>query len=458
MTLQSGRGILCTQGYRTLHWCTLYQLIRTVDNVTLRFTDHTQDFDWIDGETYSPLRAGSITAEQRESMKESELEFFGVLDHEWITADDVRAGLYRNAILRVIVVDYRWPWKIHYATWKRIQGVSSDGAEFTATAMGLARELQKSVGRRSKRTCDLVLGGERCAASLTNRQVASVEVESVSVDRREFIVSAATLGTMKVATSFTVKSDAVAKTFSLPAGTWQNVPAVGQTITTSGFVAGGNNATWTVAAANTTVIQVVESGQVTATDPNVSISTPWYDNYFREGEVEWTAGGNDGSALWVMEWQASSRKVSLLLPAPYDIHGSQDIVSAAAGTDDAVGVTGATDTFYLPNGIEWDKRPSVGQKLVTTGFANPANNGTFTIGFVGWFPSTGNFYITVGTGGTLLDETAGATVTMKTTDIVTLKAGCDGLVLTCKTKFQNFPAYGGDLLVPGTNKTIQAPT
>lgn len=454
MTLQSGRGVLCTQGWRTLSWCTLFEVIRR-DGVALHFTDSSNTIEWIDGNTYTPLYGGELTDEQREALKESEMEVIGLLHHDAITEDDIRAGLYRNAVLKVHVIDWRRPYKIHYKSWKRIEDIAADSGVFRASVMGLTRELQRKVGRRSFRLCDLVLGGRRCGADLTHRQVADVWVESVSTNRREFVVESATLGELSVSAGVSVTVDATAKTFTIGSGTWRNIPPIGSTINVSGYINGGNNGAHTVTAATDTVITVDSGGLVNET-ATATIDTPWYDDYFREGEVEFQAGLNKPALeLLVIGWEQATRTVTLLLPAPFDISGQEDVVSASSGNDDQVSVDSATKTFSLPAGVPWDRKPAAGQRLVTSGFSQAGNNGTFTIDSVQHDTVDGVFTITVEE--STVDESAGATVTMQVSDKVTLRAGCDGTFAACKTKLQNEVRFGGDKFVSGPREVIKGP-
>lgn len=340
MTLQPSQNILSTQTWRRHHWCTVYRVERR-DGVVLTLTDHDREVEF-EGETYTPVGSGSLTAEAREAQKESELDIVGVLDSSQITADDIRARRYVGAKLRIRVIDWLFPWKVYYETLKTIENIRASGLTWRATVMGITRQLQDPVGSNWYRECDLVLGsnaqGRRsCRVDLSAtgldliRTGVGLDAVTVGKERMEFDLTANDLGVVTAAGGVSVQSDAATKTFTIQSGTWKNIPVPGSTITTSGFVNGGNNGSWTVVTADETVITVEEAGQVNET-ASATITFPFYDDFFRDGEVEWETGANAGLKQLVGKYDAANRRITLYLETPFDITDT-DTLTIRPGCD-----------------------------------------------------------------------------------------------------------------------------
>lgn len=81
--------------------------------------------------------------------------------------------------------------------------------------------------------------------------------------------------TFSVLSAASATIDQTAKTITIGSGTWANTPAAISTVTMAGWVAGGNNATFTVLTATSTVITVLDpSNDLVTETASVTITTP----------------------------------------------------------------------------------------------------------------------------------------------------------------------------------------
>ena len=65
-------------------------------------------------------------------------------------------------------------------------------------------------------------------------------------------------------------------------------------------------------------------------------SASYADNFFRDGEIEWTTGANTGLVSPIIEHDSGTRRILLLLPTPFDIaSGDRGIIRP--GCDGLIG-------------------------------------------------------------------------------------------------------------------------
>jgi uncharacterized phage protein (TIGR02218 family) len=163
-TLPDGMQAHLDSGATTLCWC--WQLARG-DGVVLGFTDHDR-----------PLAFGDVTFEAVSGFTASEvqsslglsvdnLELAGALSSAAIREDDLAAGLYDNAAIRL--------WRVNWADVAQrvlmragtLGAVTRAGGAFHAELRGLAQQLNQPVGRAFGRLCDADLGDARCGVAIT---------------------------------------------------------------------------------------------------------------------------------------------------------------------------------------------------------------------------------------------------------------------------------------------------
>lgn len=145
--------------------CHAWVLARA-DGLRLGFTDHDGDLS-VDGvlcRAASGWTAGAVDGEA--DLGAGTAAAAGALDDEAITEADMAAGLYDGARLALWRVDWARP-DLKVRLWAgRIARMVRDGEAFTAELDGPMAALERVVGRTYGRTCDAVLGDERCGVDL----------------------------------------------------------------------------------------------------------------------------------------------------------------------------------------------------------------------------------------------------------------------------------------------------
>ena len=128
-------------------------------------TDHDQTVAFR-GDTYEPglaLEASGLplsTGVQPESAA-----LAGRLDHEGLTASDLKAGVWTGARVDVYRVDWSgsgagvWLWS------GRLSEVGEGVSGFRAECLCLKADLERTIGRRFSRVCDAELGDGRCGVT-----------------------------------------------------------------------------------------------------------------------------------------------------------------------------------------------------------------------------------------------------------------------------------------------------
>lgn len=100
--------LLAALGSPTTTWCFLWKITRQ-DGEVLGFTDHDRDLVY-SSVTYLAATGFVPSAVQGQNdLSPTNLEVTGVLDSSAITADDVRAGVYDFAEVRVMAADWSNP-------------------------------------------------------------------------------------------------------------------------------------------------------------------------------------------------------------------------------------------------------------------------------------------------------------------------------------------------------------
>lgn len=141
--------------------CHCWRLVRR-DGQVLRFTDHDRAIA-IGEEVFEP-RTGFDRSAARESLGLSAdaQDVEGALSSDSIAEADIAAGRYDGARVETLLVDWQLPEAhalIRTATIGRIE--RRDG-RFLAQLESPAQQLSRVAGRIVRRTCDAILGDQRC--------------------------------------------------------------------------------------------------------------------------------------------------------------------------------------------------------------------------------------------------------------------------------------------------------
>ena len=160
--------------------CRVWTVVRR-DGRVLGFTDHDGDL-LVDGVVH--LAASGLTARSIQSgsgLSVDNSEVVGVLSDASISEDDVVAGRFDGAKVRLRLVN----WADTSVWFDVFQGsigeIVRNGAEFTAELRGVSEPLNQAIGLTYSRGCSAVLGDSRCRFDLLQPGY-SVETAVLGVD------------------------------------------------------------------------------------------------------------------------------------------------------------------------------------------------------------------------------------------------------------------------------------
>ncbi|MGF7160266.1 putative phage protein (TIGR02218 family) [Rhodoligotrophos appendicifer] len=180
--LEAGLQAHLDSGATTLAWC--WKLTRR-DGLVLGFTDHDCDLE-VEGTVYAAgtgFTAGEIVSGLGLSIDTTEAE--GALSAAAITEPDILAGLYDDAEVEILRVNWADPSQWVALRYGNLGEVRRGLHGFTAEIRGLAHRLNRPQGRLYQVSCDAVLGDGRCGVDLDADGLRAVgEVAAVHANRR----------------------------------------------------------------------------------------------------------------------------------------------------------------------------------------------------------------------------------------------------------------------------------
>jgi len=147
--------------------CWLWKITRR-DGTVLGFTDHDKTLS-IDGVSYE--RSASLTPsdlDRRLGFAADNSAVAGVLDSQRITAADIQAGLYENALVETYRVNWAQPEERVRMSTGRLGRIRQSGDRFEAEWTGQSLRLGRSTGRVFSKLCDAELGDRRCGLNLAD--------------------------------------------------------------------------------------------------------------------------------------------------------------------------------------------------------------------------------------------------------------------------------------------------
>lgn len=161
--LDAGLAAHLAGGVTTL--CHCWRVARK-DGTVLGFTDHDRDL-LIDGVTYKAATGFTATAiEDQLGLAVSNLDVDGALSSAAITEDDLNAGLYDDAAVTIMRVNWQDVSQRVVLRSGFLGQVTRGETSFSAELRGLAAKLDQSAGRIFQRTCAWELGDARCQIDL----------------------------------------------------------------------------------------------------------------------------------------------------------------------------------------------------------------------------------------------------------------------------------------------------
>jgi uncharacterized phage protein (TIGR02218 family) len=191
--MQGPRSLL--QG-KVLRPATLWRVERK-DGLVLCFTDHDRTLLY-ESELYYPAGGFDASARQKRSaLRERNLSLMGVISGSEITAEDIKAGRYREARVKETLVDWMYPFAGSFFEaeyW--IVEISWSGEQWEAEMSGLTTWLRRDIGDVYSKTCRWRLGeryGEEavagCKVNLALMRSELVTVAGISDPRTQFTMN-----------------------------------------------------------------------------------------------------------------------------------------------------------------------------------------------------------------------------------------------------------------------------
>ena len=142
-------------------------LVERRDGQAIGFTDHDQDiaFDGIQFAAGTGLDAAAI--ESSTGLSVDNTQAVGALRGGGLTEEDIRAGLYDSAAVRLWLVDWSQP-ELRVLLFRGFLGEIEHGASlFEVELRGLSEVFNKTVGRSYIPACDRLLGDSKCGVDLS---------------------------------------------------------------------------------------------------------------------------------------------------------------------------------------------------------------------------------------------------------------------------------------------------
>ena len=148
----------------TAAWC--WRIERT-DGKAMGFTNHDTDIIY-NGVTYKAATGFAPTAVATSNdLSVDNLDAQGILSDDSIKADDLRAGLYNNAVIEVFLINYT-NLKDEIFTVRRgnIGEIKYGKSGFTAQIRGLMEAYQAKAGQTCQKGCRTYLGSTLCKVDI----------------------------------------------------------------------------------------------------------------------------------------------------------------------------------------------------------------------------------------------------------------------------------------------------
>lgn len=312
----------------------LWKVVRK-DGTILRFTNHVEDITFGGGTFLAASGFSRSDIATAAALEVDTGEAQGFLQSPAITEDDLRAGLWDFAAIRISKVNYNdlTQGEIVYRV-GTIGEVTVDRGIFKAEWRGLTQKYRRTRGQLTSPSCRAVLGDARCKVDLTPFTVTST-LTGVGPDNRTLYDTARTEDgpTGGVGITNITQADPGVVTLDAPL----NLPS-GSPITIHG-VAGMVEVNTTTVALNVATdglsfeLPVDTTGfgaYVASTDGGTVTPLGSDSGYFDNGVITFTSGLNDGLSMEVQSYAPG--QIILELPMPnqcvigdmYEMHAGCD--------------------------------------------------------------------------------------------------------------------------------------
>jgi uncharacterized phage protein (TIGR02218 family) len=168
--------------------CRCFRIERR-DGVVLGFTDHDRAIIF-DGTEYEPVDGLDASEDvSGAGFAVGGLEVLGALASDRLDPDDLIAGLFDDAEVRVHLVNWSAPAERYLLRVGRLGEVTREDGAFRAEIRGLAARLDETRGRAFRPDCDADLGDQRCGIDLSDPEFRGEGTVTAADDRRRFTAS-----------------------------------------------------------------------------------------------------------------------------------------------------------------------------------------------------------------------------------------------------------------------------
>lgn len=165
--------------------CHCWRLVRS-DGTVLAFTDHDRQVAF-DGDTYEPATGFDASeAVSQTGFATGGVDVYGALSSDRLLEEDLAAGLYDGAEVRVFLVNWSAPEERHLLRIGHLGEVVREDAAFRAEIRSLASLLDQPRGRVFRHGCDADLGDDRCKVDLDAPAFRGEGEATVAAGRRRF--------------------------------------------------------------------------------------------------------------------------------------------------------------------------------------------------------------------------------------------------------------------------------
>ncbi|MDD5247524.1 MAG: DUF2163 domain-containing protein [Rhodocyclaceae bacterium] len=293
--------------------CTLWKITRQ-DGAVFGFTDADHDIVF-GGTTYLAATGYSPTNIQTTAaLNVDNLEVVSVLDSSTITEADMMRGLWDNAAVDIVMVNYvdltMGALNLRHGMLGQIK---TGRTQFTAELRGMTQGLQQPIGTNAFPACNADLGDARCTIVLGPLTVTGSVTGSVTglVSAMAFIDATRTETNSTVSAAITGITQANPAHITAPGHPFTN----GMDVTLSG-VSGMtqlNGYTGAIGYIDANTFSVaVNSTAFTAYSDGGTATQAVASEYFQGGVLTWTSGANAGTQIEVKNYHPNV--ISLALP------------------------------------------------------------------------------------------------------------------------------------------------
>lgn len=149
-------------------------IIERSDGSKIGFTDHDQDI-FLEGVSCErDAGAEPSGVEERIGLNINSAEVSGALQSEYIKADDIHAGLYDNARVKIFIVNWSAPSQYFLDHVYLVGNITQEDGLYRMELRGLLSQLDQTQGKHFIKRCQADLGDERCRVSLEESQFSAI--------------------------------------------------------------------------------------------------------------------------------------------------------------------------------------------------------------------------------------------------------------------------------------------